>query len=334
MAPTKAFSFVFANFGMAIVAKSPMITTTMRSSISVKPRRDVKAHPPGAKGRRARRKREPGATYSRRYGPLSQEPCSALRIDPIRSNTDSYDQRNAQLGGTLHMAFYEVRCDLLLPARHLKHKLVMDLQDHVGGETPLAQRAGDADHGDLDEVARRALERRVGRGALAEGADVEVLVLELGDVAAPAEQGLHVPPLARRGDGAIEPGAHAREAGEVLLDEALRVILRDGELAGQGKRSLAVDRGEVDRLRAGSHFRRDLVVRHAEDDRRGLAVNVPALLEGFDERRVAREMGQESQLNLGVVGREQHRAGRSDEGAANGLAARGAHRDVLQVRIG
>src|SRR5467141_2578777 len=34
-----AFSFVFANFGIAIAAKIPMITTTIRSSISVKPLR-------------------------------------------------------------------------------------------------------------------------------------------------------------------------------------------------------------------------------------------------------------------------------------------------------
>src|SRR6266480_4860205 len=32
-----AFSFVFANFGIAIAARIPMITTTIRSSIRVKP---------------------------------------------------------------------------------------------------------------------------------------------------------------------------------------------------------------------------------------------------------------------------------------------------------
>src|SRR5204863_5810213 len=36
-----AFSFVFANFGIAIAAKIPMITTTIRSSISVKPLRFI-----------------------------------------------------------------------------------------------------------------------------------------------------------------------------------------------------------------------------------------------------------------------------------------------------
>src|SRR5688572_23960418 len=37
IAATYAFSFVFENFGIAIAARMPMMTTTMRSSISVKP---------------------------------------------------------------------------------------------------------------------------------------------------------------------------------------------------------------------------------------------------------------------------------------------------------
>src|SRR6266702_5252773 len=36
-----AFSFVLANFGIAIAAKMPMITTTIRSSMSVKPLRFI-----------------------------------------------------------------------------------------------------------------------------------------------------------------------------------------------------------------------------------------------------------------------------------------------------
>src|SRR3989442_5773069 len=36
-----AFSFVFANFGIAIAAKMPMMTTTIRSSINVKPLRFI-----------------------------------------------------------------------------------------------------------------------------------------------------------------------------------------------------------------------------------------------------------------------------------------------------
>src|SRR5439155_23911985 len=274
-----------------------------------------------------------GATYSERRVPFLQEPCLPLRINPIRSHADTYDQRDAQLGGSLHMAFYQLRGDFLLPAWDLNDKLVMDLQDHARCKPLRFQGPGDADHRHLDQVRRRYLEGRVRGGALAEGADVVVAVLELRNIAPPSEQCLDIPLLARLGHSAIQPGPHTREPREVLLDEPFRVILRDAELTGQGERPLPVDRAKVDRLRAGSHFRRDLVLRHGEDDRRRLAVNVPALLEGFDECRVARQMGQQSQLDLRIVGREKHRAGGSDEGAANGLAARCAHGDVLQVWI-
>src|SRR5205809_7047939 len=40
-----AFSFVLANFGIAIAARMPMITTTINSSISVKPLRFMSTPP-------------------------------------------------------------------------------------------------------------------------------------------------------------------------------------------------------------------------------------------------------------------------------------------------
>jgi hypothetical protein len=40
-----AFAFVLANFGIAIAAKMPMITTTIKSSMSVKPLRFMMTPP-------------------------------------------------------------------------------------------------------------------------------------------------------------------------------------------------------------------------------------------------------------------------------------------------
>src|SRR5207247_4432834 len=108
-----------------------------------------------------------------------------------------------------------------------------------------------------------------------EGADVEVAVLQFRDVAAPPEQGLHVPPFARFGDGAVEPGPHTGEPIEILGDEVLRLLLRDAELAGERERALAVDRGEVDRLGTGAPVGRRLLLGDAEDDRRRLTVDFP-----------------------------------------------------------
>ncbi len=159
----------------------------------------------------------------------------------------------------------------------------------------------DADHGDLDQVGGRTLQRRVGGGALGEGAQVEILLVDLRDVPAPAEECLHVAVLPGQPHLQIKIRAHAREALEVLRDERLGLFLGDAELPGERERALAVDGPEVDRLGARAHLRRHLRERHIEDERRGLPVDVPTRAEGMDERRIAGEVRHQPQFDLGVV---------------------------------
>src|SRR2546423_5004298 len=239
MAATYAFSFVLANFGMAMAASNTMITTTMSSSISVKPRRDITCVT-----LRARRGAERfTTTRCPRIVPgrlFLQEPCLTLGIDPIDSSADSYDQWHTQIGGALHMAFYQLSGDYRLLGWHLKYKLVMHLQDHARRETALCEGRRDAHHGDLDQVRRRSLQRGIGRRALAEGADIEIAIFELRHVAASSEQCLDISLLARFHHGAIEPGTHTGEAGEVFANERARFLLGNAELAGKRERSLPV----------------------------------------------------------------------------------------------
>ena len=72
----------------------------------------------------------------------------------------------------------------------------------------------------------------------------------------------------------------------------------------------------------------------AEDLARGAVVDVLARAEGVDERRVAREVGEDAQLDLAVVGGEEEVARLGHEGLADAPALRGADRDVLEVRVG
>src|SRR6185369_352653 len=97
--------------------------------------------------------------------------------------------------------------------------------------------------------------------------------------------------------------------------------------------ALAVDRGEVDRLGTAAHVGRDLFRWDAEDERSRLSVNVPAPLERLDERRIAREVRHEAQLDLRVVGNEEHPALARHEATPDRFAALSAHRDVLEVRL-
>src|SRR5207248_210242 len=156
MEATYVFSFVLENFGMAMAASNPMITTTMSSSISVKPRRDITCVPSGREGAPS------GFTTTRcpRIVPrrlFLQEPCLSLGIDPIDSSADSYDQWHPQISGALHMAFYQLSGDPRLLGGHLKYKLIMHLQDHARRETAFSEGRRDAYHGDLDQIRRRSL---------------------------------------------------------------------------------------------------------------------------------------------------------------------------------
>ena len=62
-------------------------------------------------------------------------------------------------------------------------------------------------------------------------------------------------------------------------------------------------------------------------------VDVEARLERLDERGIAREMREHAQLDLRVVGGDQHVSGLGDERGADLASERRADRDVLQIRI-
>ena len=78
----------------------------------------------------------------------------------------------------------------------------------------------------------------------------------------------------------------------------------------------------------GDHERRN-----AEDLRGGERVNVVAAAVGFDQQRVVREVREQAQFDLRIVGGEQNVAGFGDEGGANAAPEFGADGNVLQIRI-
>ena len=202
-------------------------------------------------------------------------------------------------------------------------------------------------------------------GALQEGARPDALPVKLRDVllvrverlSAPAVGLLRVASAAGRSvpDRLL---SIVSELDEPSLDEALREAVEHHMLViddiGQGYRfrhaltrdaiygdalprervrTLSVDRGEVDGLRARAHILRNLVERHVEDQRRGLAVNVTAGSERLHECFIVRQVREQPQLDLRVVGRDEPPPGARDEAAPDVPPELSPDRDVLQVRI-
>ena len=106
-------------------------------------------------------------------------------------------------------------------------------------------------------------------------------------------------------DHRIQKGPHSLKALEIRRDERPRLGKLDLQLTRERVRTLAIDRREVDRLGTRAHLVGHILGGNAEDDRGRLPVNVATRLECVDEDRITRQVSQESQLDLRIVGREQ-----------------------------
>ncbi len=110
-------------------------------------------------------------------------------------------------------------------------------------------------------------------------------------------------------------------------------MLLISQVLGQPVRAHAVNDAEVDGLGlapqiVGDHLGKDLKYLG-----RRAAVDILVFLEGLDQNRVLGAVGQNAQLDLGVVGREHLPALAGDERLPDLAALLGADGDVLQIGV-
>ena len=153
-------------------------------------------------------------------------------------------------------------------------------------------------------------------------------------MAAPAEQGGHIALLFRLRLGLVHIVADAGIALEIGADIGRRLALFNTELARQAEARNAIDDAEIDRLGLATGHRVHLVERHAEHLAGGHGVNVDAVAEGLAQRLDAADIGDDAQLDLRIIDRQQLVPLLGDEGAADAPPFLGADRDVLYVRVG
>ena len=109
------------------------------------------------------------------------------------------------------------------------------------------------------------------------------------------------------GECPVEIPLHQRQVRPVLIDEALRLLPRQTGVAREPVRLHAIDDPEVHRLGDAAHVRGDLFPRDAVDDGGRHGVDVLAPREGIDQERLAAHVRQQPQLDLRIVGGNQHR---------------------------
>ena len=106
----------------------------------------------------------------------------------------------------------------------------MDLQEDPAAQPSGSDASVDAEHCDLHDVGRRALNRGIEGHSLCHLAALTVLAVQVGQVPAPARHRLGVPGAPRFDDHLREVVAHAAEPREVLLHEQPRLLGRDSKL--------------------------------------------------------------------------------------------------------
>jgi len=209
----------------------------------------------------------------------------------------------------------------------------MDLHGHAGPQTALRKEPGNVDHGHLDQVGSRSLDRSVDGRPLGELPHGGRTVVDLRQIAPAAKERCHVSVAARAFQDAVEVAPHAPVLLEVPVDIGLGQLLGDVQFLGQAEGAHPVKDAEVDHLGLPAHLGVDHGGKDAEDVRSRPAVDVLAGTEGLDQGAVAGEVGQHPQFDLRVVRRDDAPARRRDEGLPDALPFQGADRDVLQVGV-
>ena len=211
----------------------------------------------------------------------------------------------------------------------------MDLQDQLGIQPALCKPIMDADHGDLHDVGGGALDGGVHGHPLTELLAHLVGLGQLGDEAAAAQLGGDEALLVGGLDDLVQVAVDVGVAVQVTVDIGLGLGAGNMQVLGQGMLPHAVHDAEVDGLGLLAKLHRDVVLVYAEDAGGGVGMDIEARDESVPHGGVSRDIRQEAQLDLGVVGVDEDTVfGGGNEELAKLTAQLGADGDVLEVGLG
>src|SRR5947209_20082778 len=171
-----------------------------------------------------------------------------LHVHPVLARPDLDFERHVKLHRRLHLALEDVGHPPRLLLRRFDEQLVVHLHDHLRLEARRAQRLVNPEHGDLDDVAGRPLNRHVDGLALGARADVAVAVADGRDGAYAAVDGAHDTGLARLLRHLLHEPAHPGISPVVVLDDLLGLLALDADALRESERLDGVGDGEVDDL--------------------------------------------------------------------------------------
>ena len=166
----------------------------------------------------------------------------------------------------------------------------MYLQDHLALQLLCLETLVDADHCQLDDIGRAALDRGVDGVALGITADNGVARVDIRQVTFPFEDGLDIAVLASGLDALVHVFLDSRIGLEITLDQLLRFGSGNTESFGQAEDGDTIDDTEVGGLRLATHVACHLIERDAIDLGCRGGVDIHTALEGLDHVRILTEV--------------------------------------------
>ena len=217
--------------------------------------------------------------------------------------------------------------------RRFHDQLVVYLQQQPCLQFFIAQTLPDVYHRQLDNVRCRTLNGRVARHTLAPGAHLKIAACQLRQGAAAVKQRSNVAFFLGVGNAALHIAVHLGEGVQIGFQESVRLLDRNPQILAERIRPLAVHNAEVDRLAGAAQLGGDLALGDMVNFGSGGTVDIRAVQKRLLHMLVPRDVRQNAQLDLGVVGVHQRAAGRCHKIPAQAAAQLGADGDVLQVRL-
>ncbi len=161
-------------------------------------------------------------------------------------------------------------------------------------------------HGNLDNISGSTLNGRIHRCALGKAAQIEILAVDILDIAAASHHGCADSAAARLLYGRVNPLLDSAVAGKVALDIILGFFSADAQFFAQAKFRLPINDAKVHRFGITAHFLGHVLHSHAKHLRSRAAVNIFIVAEALRQHRVLGHMSQNAQLDLRIVGGHQH----------------------------
>ena len=257
-----------------------------------------------------------------------------MRLKPVCADPDTNFEWNTPLIGFDHQPDDKFVQLGLLFGHDIKHQFVVDLHYHARLQAAMTYLAVDVDHGYFDYVGSRALQRSVDGIALCIAADHCVPRADFGQEALTLHDGRHIAVFAGLLDYVFHIFVHSGIRLHISFDKLFGLRTRYRKTFGQTEGRYAVDDAEIGRLGLAA-----LIVAHIGgvemiDFGGSCAVYVLMFDKRLDHRRVAAEIGHQTQLDLRIVGAQHHIALVRDESPAHFHALVCADRYILQIRIG